>query len=72
MSPSPFPQVIRVVLSLLRLLPPTDGSSVAASAFADAGCWPLLHEPHGLEEVFSASLSLLDFLHYHEVSCRKS
>lgn len=59
-----------MVLQLLRLLPLTSSSAeeLGISTFADAGFWPLFEEPHVVEEAFCASLSLLDFLHYHEVT----
>jgi hypothetical protein len=60
-------QVMRTVLALLHLLPPAGGAPLSIAAFAGAPHWKLLDDAHAVEEVFCVALTLVDFLHYHEV-----
>ena len=57
---------MRMVLSLLNLLPPAGGAPLSVAAFAGAPYWKLLDDTHAVEEVFCVALTLVDFLHYHE------
>lgn len=58
---------MRLVLALLHLLAPSGGAPLSLAAFAGAPHWRLLDEPHAVEEVFCVALTLVDFLHFHEV-----
>lgn len=59
---------MRTVLGLLNLLPPAGNAPLSVAAFAGAPYWALLDDAHAVEEVFCVALTLVDFLHYHEVN----
>jgi hypothetical protein len=59
--------VLRLVLLLLRLVPQSGEDRLTIAQFSEAAHWRLLDDEHALEEVFCVAITLLDFLHFHEV-----
>ena len=65
-SSTSSPQVVRLVLALLKMLPPAKNTPLSVSSFAQAPYWKLLDDENAIQEVFCVAITLLDFLHYHE------
>ena len=61
-------QAVRLTLTLLNLSPAKiKDTKFPLHVFYKAPFWQLLDDPNVVEEVFTCSICMLDFLHYHEV-----